>query len=121
MLPPQFAFDEDFVRRFNREAVASAQLHHANVVTIHDVGEHAGFHYLVMEYLEGETLDHWLKDNGTMPLGQAAQVLRQIASALDFAHSRGMIHRDIKPSNICLLYTSPSPRDRTRYRMPSSA
>ncbi len=102
VLPPQFAFDEDFVRRFHREAVASAQLHHTNVVTIHDVGEHAGFHYLVMEYLEGETLDQWLKDHGTMPLGKASEVLRQIASALDFAHSRGMIHRDIKPSNIML-------------------
>ena len=102
VLPPQFAFDEDFVRRFHREGVMSAQLHHVNVVTIHDVGEHDGFHYLVMEFLEGKTLDQWLKDHGTMPLGQAVPVLRQIASALDFAHSRGMIHRDIKPSNIML-------------------
>ncbi|MFZ1404810.1 MAG: serine/threonine-protein kinase, partial [Anaerolineae bacterium] len=102
VLPPQFAFDEDFVRRFHREGVMSAQLHHVNVVTIHDVGEHDGFHYLVMEFLEGKTLDQWLKDHGTMPLSQAVPVLRQIASALDFAHSRGMIHRDIKPSNIML-------------------
>ena len=102
VLPPQFAFDDDFVRRFHREAVMSAQLHHSNVVTIHDVGEHDGYHYIVMEFLEGQTLDQWLKDNGTMPLPQAVQVLRQVASALDFAHSRGMIHRDIKPSNIML-------------------
>lgn len=100
VLPPTFAFDPEFVARFQREAVLAANLHHPNIVTIHDVGEQAGNHYIVMELLEGETLDQWLRHNGAMAPAQASRLLQQVAAALDYAHSRGVVHRDIKPSNI---------------------
>ncbi len=102
VLPPTFSFDQEFVERFHREAVLAANLHHPNIVTIHDVGEQEGYHYIVMEYLEGETLDQWLRHNGAMSPQQAAPVLQQLASALDYAHSRGVVHRDVKPSNVMI-------------------
>jgi serine/threonine-protein kinase len=102
VLPPTFSFDQEFVARFQREAVLAANLHHPHIVTIHDVGEQAGNHYIVMELLEGETLDHWLHRYGAMTPPQAGQLLQQLASALDYAHGRGIVHRDIKPSNIML-------------------
>lgn len=102
VLPPTFSFDQEFVARFEREAVLAANLHHPNIVTIHDVGEQDGFHYIVMEFLEGETLDQWLRRNGAMSPQQALAVLQQLASALDYAHNRGVVHRDVKPSNAML-------------------
>ena len=99
VLPPQLAMDPDFVRRFHREAVMAAQLKHPNIVTIHDVGEHEDFHFIVMEYLEGSPLDRWLT-SGLLGVDQVNRVVRQVADALDFAHKRGVVHRDIKPSNI---------------------
>ena len=99
VLPPQLAMDPDFVRRFHREAVMAAQLKHPNIVTIHDVGEHEEFHFIVMEYLEGSPLDRWLT-SGLLGVDQVNRVVRQVADALDFAHKRGVVHRDIKPSNI---------------------
>ena len=102
VLPQAFTFDRDFVQRFHREAVMAANLRHPNIVTIHDVGEQDGIHYIVMEYLEGVTLDVWLSQRGAMSPAQAEPIVAQIAAALDFAHSRGVIHRDIKPSNIMI-------------------
>lgn len=102
VLPPTFTFDQEFVERFLREAVLAANLYHPNIVTIHDVGEQEGYHYIVMEYLKGETLDQWLNRNGTMSPQQANRVLQQMASALDYAHAQGIVHRDVKPSNIML-------------------
>lgn len=99
VLPPQLAMDPGFVRRFQREAVMAAQLKHPNIVTIHDVGEHEEINFIVMEFLEGATLDRWL-ERGALSLDQVNRIVRQIADALDFAHKRGVVHRDIKPSNI---------------------
>ena len=101
VLPPQFAIDPGFVRRFQREAVMAAQLKHPNIVTIHDVGEQEGVNFIVMELLEGATLDRWL-GRGPLGLNQVSRVVRQVADALDFAHKRGVVHRDIKPSNIMI-------------------
>jgi serine/threonine protein kinase len=99
ILPDHFQSDPEFVARFQREARAAAQLGHPNVVTIYDVGEQAGVHYIAMEYLEGGSLlDRLAK--GPLSLEEAQQIVEQVGSALDFAHSRGLIHRDIKPANI---------------------
>jgi len=99
VLPEYLQIDPEFVARFQREARAAAQLSHPNVVTIYDVGEQAGVHYIAMEYLEGGSLLDRLS-RGVFSLDEALQIVEQVGSALDFAHSRGLIHRDIKPANI---------------------
>ncbi len=100
VLPKEFTYSEQFVQRFRQEAIMAAGLHQANIVTIHDVGEEDGVHFIVMQFLEGVTLDQWLNSQGPMPLAQANHLVRQMAEALDYAHGRGIVHRDIKPSNI---------------------
>lgn len=102
VLPPALAVDQDFVRRFQREAILAARLHHPNIVIVHDVGEQNGIHYIVMDYLSGQTLDTWMQQQGPMPAASALRVVQQVADALDYAHEQGVIHRDIKPSNIML-------------------
>lgn len=102
VLPPELTYDRQFVARFRQEAVTAAGLHHPGIVTIHDVGEQNQLHYIVMQFLEGVTLDQWLTHHGSMPLAQTQHVIRQVADALDYAHPRGIVHRDIKPSNIML-------------------
>jgi len=99
VLPEYLQVDPEFVARFQREARAAAQLSHPNVVTIYDVGEQAGVHYIAMEYLEGGSLLDRLA-RGPLRSGEALQIVEQVGSALDFAHSHGLIHRDIKPANI---------------------
>ncbi|MFZ1462657.1 MAG: SUMF1/EgtB/PvdO family nonheme iron enzyme [Anaerolineae bacterium] len=102
ILAPQLAADEDFVKRFQQEAIMSANLHHPHVITIYDVGATGDLHYLIMQYLEGATLEHWVRKNGPMPLAQTADVVQQVSQALDYAHDQGIVHRDIKPANIML-------------------
>ena len=92
--------DEAVVERFVREGIISASLRHPNIVEIFDVGEQDNIHFLVMEFVEGESLLHLLRRGGAMPLDRAIKLLRQIADALDYAHARGIVHRDVKPSNI---------------------
>jgi serine/threonine protein kinase len=99
VLPEYFQHDPEFLARFQREARAAARLNHPNIVTIYDVGEHAGIHYIAMEYLDGGSLRDRLSA-GPLSLQEAQRVLAQLASALDYAHSHGLIHRDIKPANI---------------------
>jgi Tol biopolymer transport system component len=101
VLPAQFAADPRFRERFEREAKAISQLSHPNICTLHDIGHADGLDYLVMEYLEGETLAQRLL-KGAVPLDQALQIAVQIADALDTAHRRGIVHRDLKPGNIML-------------------
>ncbi len=91
--------DNDFSERFMREARIVAGLTHRNIVTVYDVGLHDGHHYIAMEYLPGGiTLDHKLKDGITPEEGLST--IKQIASALGFAHSKDIVHRDVKPENI---------------------
>src|SRR5262249_46400284 len=101
ILPEALAGDTQFRERFDREARAISQLDHPHICTLHDVGEQNGTSFLVMQYLEGETLEARLK-KGALPLDQALQVAIQIADALDKAHRAGITHRDLKPGNVML-------------------
>ena len=96
----QYAKDLAFVQRFDREAKSAASLSHPNIVSVYDRGQTEDKHYIVMEYVPGETLKDCLRREGPVPAKTAAEVASQITAALDAAHSRGVIHRDIKPQNI---------------------
>jgi Tol biopolymer transport system component len=100
-LPPGLADSAEFRDRFEREARMIASLNHPHICTLHDVGHHREMDYLVMEFLEGETLASRLV-KGPLPLEQALQYAIQIAGALDKAHRLRMTHRDLKPGNIML-------------------
>jgi serine/threonine protein kinase/Tol biopolymer transport system component len=101
ILSDALATDPEFRERFDREARTISQLDHPHICSLYDVGEHDGTAYLVMQYLEGETLADRLT-KGALPLDQALQVAIQIADALAAAHKVGIVHRDLKPGNIML-------------------
>ncbi|MFQ5700992.1 MAG: protein kinase [Acidobacteriota bacterium] len=101
VLPAHLSKDPGLRARFEREARAVSSLNHPHICTLHDVGREDGIDYLVMEYLEGETLSQHLV-KGPLPTGQLVEVALQIAEALDAAHRQGLIHRDLKPGNIML-------------------
>src|SRR5688500_10625539 len=93
--------------RFEREAQAAASIQHPNTVSVTDFGESLdGVFYLVMEYVEGETLHKLLRREGTLPVKRAVRLLRQIANGVEAAHDIGILHRDLKPANIFLMQTS---------------
>ena len=100
-LPDRVASDPDLRQRFEREARAVAALNHPHICTLHDVGSQEGIDFLVMEFLEGETLAERLR-KGALPLEQALRYAIEIADALDKAHRQGIVHRDLKPGNIML-------------------
>lgn len=101
VLPPQLALDETFLVRFRREAQVIARLEHAHILPVYDYGESDGRVYIVMRYLDGGTLKSRIAA-ARLPLRDISRILRQIASALDYAHAQGVIHRDIKPANILI-------------------
>jgi serine/threonine protein kinase/Tol biopolymer transport system component len=101
ILPDALAADPQFRERFDREARTISRLDHPHICALYDVGEQDGTSFLVMQYLEGETLEARLK-KGTLPLDQALQYAIQIADALATAHKAGIVHRDLKPGNIML-------------------
>ena len=101
VLPEHLADDPQRRERFEREAKAVSSLNHPHICTLHDVGEQDGVHYLVMEYVEGDTLQQRL-EKGRLPLDQALEYAIQIADALDKAHRQGVVHRDLKPGNIMI-------------------
>ncbi len=101
VLPEHVAADPDLKPRFEREAKTVAALNHPHICTLHDIGTQDGIDFLVMEYLDGETLAQRL-DTGALPLGQALAIAIQIADALDKAHQQGIVHRDLKPGNVML-------------------
>jgi len=101
ILPEALAADPEFCERFDREARTISQLEHPHICALYDVGEQEGTSFLVMQYLEGETLEARLK-KGALSLDQAIQYAVQIAEALDKAHRAGIVHRDLKPGNVML-------------------
>jgi serine/threonine protein kinase/TolB-like protein/Flp pilus assembly protein TadD len=101
LLPDYFTRDEQRVRRFQQEARAASALNHPNIITIHDIGEAEGRHFIATEFVEGETLRQ-LMARGRMAVAESLDIAAQVASALQAAHQAGIIHRDIKPENIML-------------------
>lgn len=109
MLRPDMARDVNFRERFHREAQNSGKLNHPNIVAVFDTGEKdvdgLMVPYIVMEYVQGRTLRDIVREDGPMPVEEAARVLKPVADALQSSHEAGIIHRDIKPANIMLTNT----------------
>jgi serine/threonine protein kinase len=104
VLPPALAGDPQFRDRFEREARAISSLSHPSICPLYDIGRHDGTGYLVMEFLEGETLAARVS-RGPLPLGQVLRYGIEIAAALAAAHRNGIVHRDLKPGNVMLTRT----------------
>ncbi|MFZ2030095.1 MAG: protein kinase [Vitreimonas sp.] len=102
VLKRDFCRDADCAKRFLREAKAAGALSHPNIVTIYDVGEIEGFPYIAMELLDGAPLDAALQERGKFAVGEVLAIGAQLAEALRYAHTQGVVHRDIKPSNVIL-------------------
>ncbi len=102
VLQPQYNSDEEFIRRFHREAQAATSLSHPHIVNIYDVGEEEDIYFIVMEYIEGETLKEKIQREGPLPLEETVRLMSQILDAIHHAHHYGIIHRDMKPHNILL-------------------
>ncbi|HYG80205.1 MAG TPA: serine/threonine-protein kinase, partial [Pyrinomonadaceae bacterium] len=101
ILPARFTESEDRLRRFEREASAASALNHPNIITIHEIGQEDGTHFMAMEFVDGETLRARL-GRGEMTLREALDISIQVADALAAAHEAGIVHRDIKPENVML-------------------
>ncbi len=100
VLAAEMAENKVAVERFLREARSASALSHPNIVRVHHVGQSAGTHYIVMEYVDGATLEQVVDRKGPFTLAEAAQIAIQVAAGLQHAHERGFVHRDIKPENL---------------------
>ncbi|HIP71887.1 MAG TPA: serine/threonine protein kinase, partial [Anaerolineae bacterium] len=102
--------DPGFLERFQREAHAAANLSHPNIVTVHDIGQDGNRYYIVMEYVEGQTLKQIVREYGdkgvTMPINQALDLIIQTSAGLGYAHRANLVHCDIKPHNILVTRDS---------------
>ena len=103
VLPPEMA-EGLSVERFKREIQLAARLQHPHIVPLLTAGESNGLPYFTMPYVEGESLRARLAKRGEMPVAEAVRLLREIASALAYAHAHGVVHRDIKPENVLLSH-----------------
>jgi eukaryotic-like serine/threonine-protein kinase len=102
ILRMDFNNDEEFIKRFNREAQSATSLAHPNIVSIYDVGEEDDIYYIVMEYVNGLTLKQYIQKHYPVPIRKALDIMKQITAAISHAHHNGIIHRDIKPQNILI-------------------
>lgn len=100
ILPPNLASNQEIIDRFKAEAKAARRLTHKNIIRIYDFGEEQGYKFISMEIIEGLTLKQMVKKDGPIPQKDLIQYMIEIADALDYAHSLGIVHRDIKPANI---------------------
>ncbi len=103
ILKKEFAENEEFLRRFRNESKATALLSHPNIVKIYDVGFSDRIQFIVMEYIDGITLNEYIEQSGVLDWRDAVHFVTQILRALQHAHSKGIVHRDIKPQNIMML------------------
>jgi len=110
VLPAHLSDHSDLRQRMEREAKSISSLNHPHICTLYDIGSQDGVDFLVMEYIEGETLADRLA-RGSMPLEEALKIALLIAEALDKAHARGIVHRDLKPANIMLTKNGPKLMD----------
>jgi serine/threonine protein kinase len=102
VLRPDFSNDEEFIRRFHREAQAATSLNHPNIVSIYDVGEEDNIFYIVMEHIDGATLKQYIQKYGPLSNEESVNIMIQLTSALANAHENHIVHRDIKPQNILI-------------------
>ena len=100
VLRPEYESDAEFVRRFSREAEAASKVSHENIVAMLDVGTDGDMRYIVMEYVDGQTLKDMIRERGTIHPDTAIRMTIRILAAVDHAHRNGIVHRDIKPQNI---------------------
>src|SRR6266700_2606108 len=103
MITGAFAEDPNLLKRFYREAQSTGTLQHPNIVTVYDLGDDGGVPYLVMEYLEGETMEAVIRSRREMLLAEKLTLMVSVCDGLDYAHRRGVIHRDIKPANLIIV------------------
>jgi serine/threonine protein kinase len=113
VLPPARAADPTMLARFQREARLAVRLHHPNVLRTFEAGEHHGTHFLVMEFLRGETLKDVLLRRGRLPAGEAIRLIYQALLGLQHVHEQGMVHRDLEPGNLMLVPGSMEQADTT--------
>ncbi|WP_318245849.1 Stk1 family PASTA domain-containing Ser/Thr kinase [Bacillus tianshenii] len=97
-----FANDEEFIRRFRREAQSATSLDHPNIVSIYDIGEEDDIYYIVMEHVSGKTLKQYIQQFAPIEQYNTVEIMQQLTSAIAHAHENGIIHRDIKPQNILI-------------------
>lgn len=97
-----FAGEDEFLRRFQREAQAASSLAHPNIVNIYDVGEEDNIHFIVMEYVDGMTLKEYIQQFSPVPYETVIDIMRQMTAAVAFAHQHSIIHRDVKPHNMLI-------------------
>jgi WD40 repeat protein/serine/threonine protein kinase len=102
VINPRLTADAEAVGRFRREVKAAARLNHPNIVTAYDAEQAGDIHFLVMEYVEGLSLAHWVQQEGPLPVRRACDFVRQAALGLQHAYEQGMVHRDVKPQNLML-------------------
>ncbi|WP_372636605.1 Stk1 family PASTA domain-containing Ser/Thr kinase [Cohnella sp.] len=102
VLRQQFTHDDDFIKRFRREAQAAASLSHPNIVSIYDVGQVDDTHYIVMEFVDGANLNEIIRERAPLQADEAVKIAAKICDALEHAHHNQIIHRDIKPHNILI-------------------
>ena len=102
VLPKKFTDDPVYLERFQREAKSAAALNHPNIIQVYDIAEEKGHHFFAMEFVDGESVQDLLKQEGKLPVEQALSIIEGVANGLRAAHRQGIIHRDIKPDNIML-------------------